>query len=171
MTKKSIQSTGRAMLWVGWLIVLALLTVAFGKVEDHWANPNTSPESSISNNTRQTVLEMNRYGHYVATGFINGQQVVFLVDTGASSVSIPEPIANELNLSRGPGQRVNTANGQITVYRTSIDRLTIGNIELYDVEASINPHMDGDILLGMSALRSVDFQQRNQTLTLEYAVD
>ena len=55
----------------------------------------------------------------------------------------------------------------VTVYSTSVDELLIGNIVLHDVQASITPSMPGDtILLGMSALKQIEFTQRDNTLTL-----
>ena len=58
-------------------------------------------------------------------------------------------------------------NGIIQVYSTILDELKIGNILLHDVEASITPSMGGEtILLGMSALKQVEFMQRGSNLTL-----
>jgi aspartyl protease family protein len=60
-----------------------------------------------------------------------------------------------------------TANGTIPVYLTTLDRIQIGKIVLYDVRASINPYMDEDeILLGMSFLRHLEFSQRDDQLIL-----
>jgi aspartyl protease family protein len=62
---------------------------------------------------------------------------------------------------------VHTANGQVTVIKTLIKELRIGSIVLYDVAANINPGMKSDeILLGMSALKRVEFSQRGKELTL-----
>jgi aspartyl protease family protein len=62
---------------------------------------------------------------------------------------------------------VNTANGSITVYPTKLQQLSIGNIYLYDVSAHINPSMQSDqILLGMSALKRVEFSQIGKQLIL-----
>ncbi len=52
-------------------------------------------------------------------------------------------------------------------YRTRIDTLRIGDIELRDVDAAIVPGMGGnEVLLGMSALRQLDFTQRGGELVL-----
>jgi len=62
---------------------------------------------------------------------------------------------------------VQTANGMVTVYKTEIEQLSIGNIFLYNVAAHINPAMKSDaILLGMSALKKVEFSQKGKLLTL-----
>ena len=61
-----------------------------------------------------------------------------------------------------------TANGDITVYRTTLDRLRIGPLTLRNVRASINPNMraDDEILLGMSALKHLELITRDGVLTL-----
>ena len=46
-------------------------------------------------------IERNRNGHYVFDGFVNGVAVEFLLDTGATDVSVPERIASRLRLQRG----------------------------------------------------------------------
>ena len=60
-----------------------------------------------------------------------------------------------------------TANGVVTVFATQINELKLGNILLYDIDASVTPSMPGNtILLGMSALRQIEFTQRGSFLTL-----
>ena len=121
----------------------------------------------MNNGIREVVLERNRQGHYVANGEINGIPVTFLLDTGATDVAIPAEIALEANLVSGLAQQASTANGVVTVYSTRINKLTLGNIVLYNIEASITPSMlGGIILLGMSALQQIEFTQRGATLTL-----
>ena len=111
-------------------------------------------------------LRANPRGHYVASGLVNGRDVTLLVDTGATSVAVPEAMAARLGLRRGPEITLRTANGDATGYLTRIDQLQLGSLVFKDVSASIAPGLNGEILLGMSALGSVEFTQRNGVLTL-----
>ena len=105
--------------------------------------------------------------HVVQILFSFDSSVTFLLDTGATQVSIPAHIADELQLESYGNYPVQTANGTVTVYRTKIDQLSIGNIFLYNVAAHINPAMKSDeILLGMSALKKIEFSQTGKQLTL-----
>ena len=123
----------------------------------------------LNSGTKEVVLQQNRQGHYVASGTVNNVPVLFLLDTGATDVAIPESIALAAGLRRGNTSRASTANGAVTVYSTRIDELTLGNIVLEDVSASITTSMPGNtILLGMSALRQVEFSQRGGELTLRH---
>jgi len=61
-----------------------------------------------------------------------------------------------------------TANGIVEVRDTTIETLQLGSIRLSNIRASINPGMVGEeILLGMSALKDLEFTQRGSKLTLK----
>ena len=158
--------TGQGMVIIACVIGLAMLTWFFSGVEQRQHNPNDAPDSLVYQNQVEVPLKQNRQGHYIVTGAINGQPVEFLLDTGATDVVVPETIARRLRLPYGARSRAMTANGAITVYNTSIDELAIGEIRLRNIDASINPAMNGAILLGMSALRQIEFVQQGNTLTL-----
>lgn len=164
----SIARTGRWMLYLFWIIVLVLGTFIAGFWQDQQNNPNKTYTSTTNNQgIRTVVLKKNRFGHYVFNGTINQRTVTFMLDTGASDVVIPEKISRELNLTEGITTYANTANGVIAVKSTRIESLTIGDITVHNIKASINPHMHSDeILLGMSALKNLDFSQSGETLTL-----
>ena len=162
------KTIGYGMLIASFTFGLIALTFYFDGMLDDQSNPNSRPPTTESDSgIREVILERNRQGHYVASGEINGTGVVFLLDTGATDVAIPEPIARKAGLQPGFASQAATANGLVTVYSTLVKELIIGNIHLQDVEASITPSMGGEtILLGMSALKQVEFTQRGSSLTL-----
>ena len=163
---------GKLFVWLAWIVAIALLMFFFQGVLDEQYNPNSQPQVSLNNSGQaEVILKQNRQGHYVTLGSINDNSVTFLLDTGATQVSIPAHIADKLQLESFGSYPVQTANGSVTVFRTKIDQLSIGNIFLYNVAAHINPAMKSDeILLGMSALKEVEFSQKGKQLTLrEYS--
>jgi aspartyl protease family protein len=158
---------GKGMWALMWILVLAMLTMVFNNLLDEQRNPNTDPQTSKNGTTAEVVLKRNRYGHYVATGAINDHPVEFLLDTGASDVSVPQDLAERLGLKKGPEVRFETANGSVNGYMTNLDQVQLGDIRLHQVRASINPGMSGDsVLLGMSFLRHIEFTQRGDSMTL-----
>ena len=162
---------GRHMLLLGWAIGLAFLVYVFSGILDRQHNPNQSIQSS-TNARGMTEVELlrNRMGHYVANGYINDQPVVFLLDTGATVVSIPAGVADKLGLKAGAPSYANTANGMIKTFSTRLDSIGVGKIRLRNINAHINPHMDGEqILLGMSFLKRLELTQKGDTLTLRQA--
>ncbi len=163
----NIKTTGQGMMALSIILGIAILTLFFGKLEEKQYNPNTAPLSLAQEESIEVSLVQNRQGHYVVTGEINHQSVVFLLDTGATDVVVPERIARRLGLAYGRPSQAMTANGVITIWQTNIDELRIGDIRLQKVAASINPKMASEsILLGMSALRRIEFIQQGDSLTL-----
>lgn len=159
---------GAIMTVLAWIIVLGLLSAFFGGWMEKLDNPNQQVRTQMrADGVREVVLRQNRAGHYVATGAINGHKVTFLLDTGATSVSVPADVAKRIGLRRGAPLRANTANGVVTTYSTRLDEVRLGDIQLENVRADINPHMHGDdVLLGMSFLRKLEFTQRDRELTI-----
>lgn len=158
------------MLIISCVLGLGLLTLFFDNVLERRENPNQNPVSTTDGDGSVRVeLRRNAQGHYVASGFVNEARAVFLLDTGATDVVLPEELALMAGLVRGVPTRASTANGDVVVYSATLDELQIGGILLTDVRASINPAMTGNtVLLGMSALRHVEFTQRGDQLTLRY---
>lgn len=159
---------GRTMQVFAWLSVMALLTMYFSDALDRQRNPNRSVNTAVTaEGVREVELRRNRMGHYVSAGTINGEDVVFLLDTGATGVAIPAALAERLSLPRGRAILTNTANGSTRSYLTRLEEVAVGDIRLQNVEASITPGLQmREVLLGMSFLKYIEFTQRGNTLTL-----
>lgn len=159
---------GGGFLVAGWIAVFGLLAWLFSGLLAHDANPNTRLTGQLTDTgVREVVLRRNRAGHYVAQGFINGTAATFLLDTGATQVSVPEAIARAAGLRRGAPGTAMTAAGPVTVHATQLDSVRLGNIELRQVRGHVNPHMPGkEVLLGMAFLKHLELIQRGDTLTL-----
>lgn len=158
---------GKWMLILAWVAGLGLLTLVFDTQLAQQFNPNSEPLSLKAQGVIEVKLQQNRSGHYVASGLINSQPVVFLLDTGATDVSIPFALAEQLNLIPGRTAWVQTANGRIQVAQTIIEHLQIGDIELHNVRGHLNyAKASKEILLGMSALKQLEFTQQKDILIL-----
>lgn len=154
--------------YIFWIAALLALSWLAQQLFDKDNNVNLNVETVItSNGGTQVVLRQGSSGHYLANGMINGYPVVFLVDTGATHVSIPENVANKIGLKKGLIAEVTTANGRANVYLTRLDAIALGDIEMQDVRASINPNTNTEeILLGMSFLKHLQMNQTGERLTL-----
>ena len=150
-----------------WILGFLLLALFFTKILDQQNNPNQSVSTLTGNNFQEVVLLRNRNGHYIFDGEINRRKVTFLVDTGATTTAIPGGMQQALGLSPGPATSVSTANGTTTAYLTRLDQLSMGSIELFDVNASILPGMETDtVLLGMNVLKHFELIQRDRQLII-----
>jgi aspartyl protease family protein len=164
----SAASFGRGFAWVAWLFVLLLVYLFFDNTLDEQRNPNQQlQQEQGERGERVVILDANRQGHFVGTLQLNGQDVEFLLDTGATAVAVSEAVAARTGMQKGMTYQSSTANGVITVHRSRITELRLGSIVLRDLEASIVPNLAGaEILLGMSALNHLEFTKQQQQLRL-----
>lgn len=155
---------GRGMALIASLVMLGLLTLFFNGNLDQRNNPNRQLQVAPG---AELVLKRSSNGHYIFPGLINHKPVTFLLDTGATLVSIPGHLGERLGLKAGARQQAITANGVAETRATRMDELAFGPFKLRDVPATLNPGMQDDfILLGMSVLRQLEFTQRGNTLVL-----
>jgi len=77
-------------------------------------------------------------------------------------------LAWKAHLRKGKKIVVNTANGQVYVYKTKIKKLKIGIIELKDVDAVIVENLSSQVLIGMSLLKQFKITQNSDSMLIEY---
>ena len=153
---------------LAWVVLMVLLGFFFSDLLGKQSNPNQALATRYGEDRiREVTLARNRAGHYVTSGKLNGHDVVFILDTGATGVAIPSHIAEKLRIERGRAFQVQTANGVGISYAAQLDSVSVGEISLSNVQAGIVPGFSGnEILLGMSFLRHIEFTQRGDTLIL-----
>lgn len=94
-------------------------------------------------------------GHYWASGSLNGQDVRFLVDSGASTTTVSRSVAAAAGLETGMrSEQVETANGIVVMKKSRASSLRIGSIERQDIGVNVSPH-DNINVLGMNFLSSL----------------
>lgn len=108
-------------------------------------------------------------GHFITTGSINGTAVRFLVDTGATMISLGAGEARRIGIDASKGQlaMVSTANGQAPVVRVKLDTVRVGDIVLNNVDALVHQQDLPLALLGMSFLNRMEMQREGSTMTLK----
>ncbi|MFG6449754.1 TIGR02281 family clan AA aspartic protease [Roseateles sp. BYS180W] len=107
-----------------------------------------------------TLTAQGQNGHFYLDGSINGTATRFLVDTGASLLTLGLPEAQRLGLALHAARKVTaqTANGAVEGQLVTIKSLRLGGIELTQVEAMVLPAAMPHVLLGNSVLSR--FQMR-----------
>jgi aspartyl protease family protein len=131
--------------------------------------PAAQPESEAGGaRLNELVLTPSRNGNFYSHGEINGNPAVFVVDTGASMVIVPDRLRRALKLTRGRFLQSVTANGIVSMYETSIAQLKLGHLQLARIPAILNPNAPDDtVLLGMSALKQLTMVQENGQMILQ----
>jgi aspartyl protease family protein len=117
----------------------------------------------------KAILTADAQGHFSVQGEINGSQARFLVDTGASLVSLPLSVAQRAGVRLDKAQQVgvNTANGQVRAYKVLLNSVRVGEVRANLVEALIMEDRQLQVcLLGMSFLNRVNMNREGDLLTL-----
>lgn len=144
-------------------------TLVMGAAPQDLAGISRAAAAGSGGGPRQIVLQGDARGHFTTPGSINGRGVQFLVDTGATVIAIGKSEADRLGLPYQQGQRVGlrTANGEAVGWRVSLTSVRIGEVEIYNVEAVVQPAEMPFILLGNSFLTRFQMKRENDTLTLD----
>ncbi len=119
--------------------------------------------------SQKVVLTADSAGHFLTSGNVNGTTVRFLVDTGASMVSLGASDARRIGIDASKGEQAitNTANGQAVVTRVKLDRVRVGEITMNNVDALVHQQDMPFALLGMSFLNRMEMQREGDTMTLK----
>jgi aspartyl protease family protein len=132
--------------------------------------PSASPDAQgAAASGGRVVLTADGRGHFTATGTVNGLPVRFMVDTGASLVSLPSSVARQagVDLSHATPVVINTANGHARAQRVVINSLKLGQIRANLVEALVvDDAALSQPLLGMSFLNRTNMLREGDTLVL-----
>lgn len=114
---------------------------------------------------KEIIIPRSIDGHYYVQGKINGYPVEFMVDTGASIVSISYELARAIHLPPGIPANFSTAGGNMIGEMVSSVDIEIGNIRLNELSVSVG--IQGKIaLLGQNFLRRIDMIQSNDKMIL-----
>ncbi|MFN9748979.1 MAG: TIGR02281 family clan AA aspartic protease [Burkholderiales bacterium] len=129
-----------------------------------------SGSAQAESSARKIILTAMDGGHFVAQGLVNGRNSIsFLVDTGATFVTLSQQEATRLGLDLTHAPRVlsQTANGQVVAYRTTLESIRIQDVIIYNVDATVIPAPMPFSLLGNSFLTRFQMNRENDRLTLE----
>ena len=108
-------------------------------------------------------------GMYYTKGTINGKSTNFLVDTGATHVTMSGRKAKSLNIDykKGVLSRAQTASGVVQAWLVNLDTVKVGGIKLNKVSATViaGDH-PSEVLLGNSFLRHTRIEQAGSVLEI-----
>lgn len=129
------------------------------------ADENKSLASWGSASGAPLVMNQGNNGHYYVDGLVNEQKLNFVIDTGASLVSLPQELANSAMLICKRQIMTQTANGLSTSCVTTIKTLKFGTFTLTNVDALISPNL-AQPLLGMNVLKQFRIEQDSGVMRL-----
>ncbi len=169
-----INKTISILIWITIFIVI-IIAYAFRfellKVKDR-VIAVILPSYSWINHQGKIIISRNIDGHFYLQAYVNKIPINFLIDTGASDISITQQDAIRLGINVNKLQyskEYNTANGVVLAAPFIIKRITIGEKTFFNIEAHISQTNSKISLLGMSLIDEFhNVSIRNDSLTLEY---
>ena len=160
--KKTISpiKTGLIPMMIFWAVVMGLLYMGM----THYLKPKQA--QVLANG--DLVITRSQDGHYYTLGTVNGTEARFMVDTGASLVSVSEAFAQKALLGPGVTATFKTANGDrpgriVEGVSVSIGPVSVSNVK---VGVGLSVGHESDALLGQSFLSKFDMTVSNNQMVL-----
>lgn len=147
------------------LVIGAILFVLFDRFGPYQSGGGDRPKPIETISAAGAVLDRTFDGHYYLTGRINHRELVFLVDTGASTIAIGETLARELDLGACRPRQYGTAAGTVRGCEAVASQVEVAGLRLADVPVAVLPGAD-TILLGMNVLRHFRIEQQGRQMRL-----
>ena len=119
---------------------------------------------------QRTTITADASGHFFTTATVNGVSVPFMVDTGATMVTISSAHAKSAGIAYTSGERgmMQTANGVTAAYKVKLDTVRLGDITLNNVDGVVleNNQLGRFGLLGLSFLNRTEMRRDGDSMTL-----
>jgi aspartyl protease family protein len=149
-----------AKMALAWVAIFAVVFVGFALRDDFKAlgrrivNADGGAVVAAGGEMR---IRKNSDGHFYADAKLNGKDVRFLVDSGATTTTVSEETASKAGLQRSglAPVIVETANGKARAWRSRAGSLAVGEIDRSDFPIHIMEARGGMDLLGMNFLSTL----------------
>lgn len=136
--------------------VWAMIFVGGAAAVGLWQDISQTPSQARMSDAGQIIVPRSRDGHYYLMVQINGADVRFVLDTGATDMVLTQSDAVRAGLN--PDQltylgRANTANGEVRTAFVRLDAVQLGDVTDRDVAAVVNQGEMEQSLLGMGYIQ------------------
>jgi aspartyl protease family protein len=166
------------VIWLGGGIVVYTLAVNHQLFQSSSPQTEARPAAASPRPLHQSATESSTLslrarpdGHVLVNAFVNGVQIPFIVDTGATLVSLTQADAQRIGVAGGLSYTItmSTANGTAKAAPVTLHEVRIGELEVADVHASVMQAPGGISLLGQSFLKRLQsYEMRDGVLTLTW---
>lgn len=155
---------GHGTALVVWLAISAVIYFAV----DSYQKPVVATLKDVDGATGEIVIPRSRDGHYYVEGTINNHPIVFMIDTGASLVSVGERVARAAGLLKGAVARFQTAGGEVMGEMVMGVAVEAAGIRIEGLRVAVGPDLGprGVALLGQNFLRRIEVTQRDDQMVL-----
>lgn len=159
---------------LAWVAIFAVVFVLFlfreeGKAVWNRASADIAGSRGTMSGSALRI-PMRDDGHFWVRGTINGREIDFLVDSGATTTALSLDVARsaDVEIDTSFPVTINTANGQVQAQTARIASLGVGQIRQENARAVVSAAFGDTNVLGMSFLSSLkSWKVEGRTLLLE----
>lgn len=157
---RSLMRWGTLGILAFWLAVMAGLYVAMDRVRQ--------PRAAVQAADGALVIPRGSDGHFRVAGSVNGQPVLFMVDTGASLIAVTDALAQQAGLSGGQVTQFRTANGERLGRIVVAQSVVVGTFVVSGlrVGTGYTGQTAEDALLGQNFLQHFEVQIQRDRMVL-----
>ena len=144
--------------------VLALVGVMFFAADRLTRTPTVV--HAVTDGRQEISIPAARDGHYYLEGAVNGVPLTFLIDTGATYVSVGEEFARKARLPEGVTGYFSTANGTVEGKIVKDQVVEAEDFKVSGLSVAVTPLGGKTGLLGQNFLRRFEVSQSAGVLRL-----
>lgn len=133
------------------------------ELESIWRSPRGVDSPRYESNS--LFIPKSANGHFYVHGFLNGFPVVFMVDSGATAVALPEEMARNAGIRAGIESEVQTASGNVKAAVSKGNTVGVGPIGVDGVDVVLMKNLKMP-LLGASVLEQFRITTDEKGMTL-----
>jgi aspartyl protease family protein len=147
--------------------VLALVGVVFFAADRLTRTPTVV--HSVTDGRQEISIPAARDGHYYLDGAVNGVPLTFMIDTGATYVSVGEDFARKARLPEGITGYFSTANGTVEGKIVKDQVVEAEDYKVSGLSVAVTPLGEKKGLLGQNFLRRFEVSQSAGVMRLRQA--
>ena len=139
---------------LAWVLIFVGVIAAYGMWGD--IRSTVLVQATVNEQTGTISIPQSSDGHYRLALDVNGVEINFVVDTGASEMVLTQADAARAGIALDELRylgRANTANGEVRTAYVRLDRVELGNVIDSGVTAVVNEGEMDQSLLGMGYLQ------------------
>lgn len=159
------------LIWVALFAIVFVLVLFRDEARAVWSRAKAEVSGQqIEAGGRILRVPMREDGHFWVDATVNGQQVEFLVDSGATTTALSLTVARSAGIDSTTRMpiTVETANGSVEAAPVRIEELAVGPIRQSNARAVVSASFGDVNLLGMSFLSELkSWKVEGRTLILE----
>lgn len=147
--------------------VLALVGVVFFAADRLTRTPTVV--HAVTDGRHEIAIPAARDGHYYLAGTVNGVPLTFMIDTGATYVSVNRDFALKANLPEGITGYFSTANGTVAGKIVGDQVVQAEGFKVSGLSVAVTPLGGKRGLLGQNFLKRFDITQADGVMRLRIA--